>query len=96
MSRFLFGMICGAGLLYTAMHYHVIRGDEGYYLVAKISNNLSNVYTDTRGYTLADWKDHRTVAAAIVKSNNGELLEDASLGAFRDSIQGMVDGLFGE
>ena len=96
MSKFIFGMICGAALLYTAEHYHVVRGDEGYYFVPKISNNLSNVYTDTRGYTLPDWQQHRALAAAILQSNHSELIEDASLGSFRDSLKGMVDGLFGE
>jgi hypothetical protein len=95
MSRFFFGMICGASLLYVAMHYHVVRGDEGVYLVPKISNDLSNVYTDTRGFTLADWKNHRTLAAAVVKSNQQHLMEDASMGSFRDSLRGMLDGLFG-
>jgi hypothetical protein len=95
MSRFFFGMICGAGLLYVAMHYHVVRGGEGFYLVPKIANDLSNVYTDTRGFTLSDWKDHRTLAAAVVKSNKQHLMEDASMGSFPDSLRGMVDGLFG-
>jgi hypothetical protein len=95
MSRFFFGMITGALLLYVAMHYHVVRGNEGVFLVPKISNNLSDVYVDTRNYELSDWNEHKPLAAAIMQSNQSHLLKDASLNTFRDSIRGLVDGLFG-
>lgn len=94
MSRFLFGMITGAALLFAAMHYHVVRGQEGVYLVPKISNNLSDVYVDTREFDLSDWKNHKPLAAAIMQSNQQHLLGDSSLTSFRDTVRGLVDGLF--
>jgi len=94
MSRFIFGMITGALLLFVAMHYHVVRGNEGVFLVAKISNNLSDVYVDTREFGLSDWKNHKPLAAAIMQSNQSHLLDDASLNGFRESVQNLVDGLF--
>lgn len=94
MSRFLFGMVAGAVLLYVAMHFHVVRGNEGVVLVSKISNNLTDVYVDTRGFNLNDWKSHKPLAAAIMQSNQSHLLDDASLNTFRDSMRGLVDGLF--
>ena len=54
MSRFLLGMVTGAVLLFVAMHYHVVRGNDGVFLVTKISNNLSDVYVDTREFGLSD------------------------------------------
>ncbi len=94
-SRFLFGMFAGAILMYVAMHYHVVRGKQGVYLVPKISNNLSDVFVDTRDFELEDWREHKPLAAAIVQSDQSHLLEGASLSSFRDSIHGLVDGLFG-
>jgi len=94
MSRFLFGMVTGAVLLYMAMHYHIVRGNDGVFLVPKISNNLSNVYVDTRAFQLSDWQRHKPLAAAILKSNQSHLLEDSSLSSFRNSISQLVDGLF--
>lgn len=94
MSRFLFGMITGAVLLFVAMHYHVVRGSEGVVLVPKISNNLSDVYVDTREFGLDDWQNHKPLAAAIMQSNHSHLLGDSSLTSFRDSMKGIVDGLF--
>ena len=94
MSRFLFGMITGAMLLYVAMHYHLVRGNEGVYLVPKLSNNLSDVYVDTRSFDLERWRDHKPLAAAIMQSDQSHLLEGAPLMSFRESVQGLGNGLF--
>lgn len=94
MSRFLFGMVTGAVLLFVAMHYHVVRGNDGVFLVPKISNNLSDAYVDTREFGLSDWQDHKPLAAAIMQSGQSQLLEDSSLTSFRDTMKGLVDGLF--
>ena len=95
MSRFLFGMVAGAFMMYVSMHYHIVRGNHGVFLVPKLSNNLSDVFVDTRQFELADWRNHKPLAAAIMQSDQSQLLEDASLNSFRESIRGLVDGLFG-
>ncbi len=87
-------MICGGGLLFGSMHYHLVRGKEGVSLVPKISNNLSDIYVDVREFGLSDWQDHKPLAAAILQSNQSHLLEDSSLHSFRESVRGFVDGLF--
>lgn len=94
-SRFLIGMLIGAALMFVAFQYHVVRGKQGVFLVPKLSNNLSDVFVDTRDFNLEDWSEHKTLAAAIMQSNQSELLEDASLNSFRDSIRNLVDDLFG-
>lgn len=96
MRQFIFGMVCGAALLYIAMHYHVVRGKDGVTLIPKISNNLSNVYVDVREFRLSDWKEHKTLAAAVLQSDQSAMLDDASLTSFRESVRGLVDGLFNE
>ena len=96
MSRFLFGMVTGAALLFVAMHYHVVHGKEGVFAVPKISNNLSDIYVDIREFTLSDWKSHKPLAAAIMRSDQSHLLSDSSLNSFRDRIGGLVEGLFSD
>lgn len=89
-------MITGAALLFVAMHYHIVRGQDGVYVVPKISNNLSDVYVDTRDYGLDEWKSHKPLAAAIMKSDQQHLLEDSTLNSFRERVGGLVDGLFSD
>ena len=96
MSKFISGMITGAILLYVAMHYHVVRGSEGVFLVPKISNNLSDVYVDIREFRLTDWQDHKPLAAAIMQSNQSHLLGDSSLSTFREGVEAVMTGFFGK
>ena len=94
MSRFVAGMVCGAALLFAVMHYHIVRGNNGVVLVPKISNGFTDVYTDVRRFTLEDWKGHKALAAAIMRSNQSDLLEDTASRSFGDSVRSVVDSFF--
>lgn len=94
LGSFVCGMLVGAALLWGAMHYHVIRGNDGVYLVPKLSNSLASPYVDIRQFTLSDWQQHRALAAAILQSNKAHLLSDSSLTQFRTSIGSLLEGLF--
>lgn len=94
MLKFFMGVVLGAVLMYTAMHYHLVRGQNGVFLVAKVTSELSDIYVDIRGFTLDDWKRHKPLAAAIIKSDRSELLDDATLTGFRESVHSVVDRLF--
>lgn len=95
MKQFLLGMVCGAALLFVAMHYHIVRGNEGVVLVPKISNSLSDVYVDIREFDLAQWKQHKPLAAAIMKSSQSHLLEDSAHQSFGNTVRDLVDNLLG-
>ena len=94
-TSFVFGMIVGAALLGAAMHYHFVRTDKGVLMVPKISKGLGDTYVDVRAFQLEDWRQHRSLAAALVNSNKSEVLADSSLEGFRRSIDGVISGLFG-
>lgn len=94
MLKFLFGVILGAVLVYTAMHFHLVRGRNGVFMVSKVTSDLSDIYVDIRGFTLEDWKRHKPLAAAIIQSDRSELLNDETLTGFRESVHSVVDRLF--
>ena len=96
MSRFLAGMVCGALLLFTVMHYHMVHGNNGIVLVPKIRNELSLPYTDIREFDLQDWRAHKPLAAAIMQSNRSELMADSAQQSLGHSVAGMVDSLLGD
>lgn len=74
---FLFGMLVGAGLLYGAQTYHIVRSDEGLVLIPKLSTPLSDTYVDIRQFGAADWAAHKALTAAILKADRGKLLKDS-------------------
>lgn len=94
MMKFFMGLVVGAVVMYTAMHFHIVRGQNGVFLVSKVTSDLSDIYIDIRGFTLNDWKQHKPLAAAIIKSDRSELLNDATLTGFRENVHSVVDRLF--
>ena len=94
MSRLMFGMLLGGALVYGAMHYHVVRGQQGVFIVPKLQSDLSALYTDIRDFTLQDWKSHPQLAAAIIQSNRSQLLHDAAEGQLSETVHTVVDRLF--
>ncbi len=66
-GSFFFGMIVGATVLGVAMHYHIVRGKDGIFVVPKVHNNLTDIYVDTRQFTLSDWQQHRMLAVSILR-----------------------------
>ena len=93
MSRFFFGMLTGAALLYVGMHFHFVRGDGGVFLVPKTKSSFSDVYVDIRDFRLEHWKAHRPLAEAIMASNQKHLAKETPPLAFRDTVEGVVSGL---
>ena len=96
MSRFFFGLAAGALLMYSAMHYHVVRGNHGFYLVPKVSGNLSAVYVDTRRFDVSDWREHKPLAVAIQQTDQKQLIDDTSRQRIHQTVRGLVDGLLGD
>ena len=86
-SRFLFGVITGVIMMYVASHYHVVRGQDGFYLVPKLTHNLQEIYVDTRDFSPQDWLDYEAVAAAILQSNQTHLLGESTLNPLQESVQ---------
>ncbi len=93
MTRFVFGMVVGAGLLYVAMHYHVVRGQQGVFMVPKLETDLEAVYTDIREFTMQDWQSHPTLAAAIMESNRSQLIDETIHDGLSETVHGMVGHL---
>ena len=92
MSRFFFGMLAGAAILYVAMHFHFVRGESGVFLVPKTTSNLSDVYVDIREFRLEHWKAHRPLAKAIMVSNQKHLVKETPPLAFRETVQEVLSG----
>ena len=91
-NSFLLGMVAGAALLGVAMHYHIVHGKDGLFVVPKVHNNLSDFYVDTRQFALRDWQQHRMLAVAIMQAQREDVLQDSALDDFRSHVQEFISG----
>ena len=91
---FLAGVLVGAATVFTTIKYHVVRAEDGFHLVPKLSANFSEVFVDIRSFGIADWDQHRSLAVALVQADKGYLLKDAASESFRRSVNSALD-IFG-
>lgn len=91
LMTFLMGVVTGAILLFAALHYHLIRADDGLHFVRKVDSKLAATYVDIRGFTVADWTQHPDVAAALMNSDQRELLEGAATDALQNGIDQFIN-----
>ena len=92
LTSFIFGMIVGAGLLYGALHYHLVHATDGLHLVPKLDAELKSTYVDIREFTFADWSNHPSLAAALMKSEKRELMEGAANDALNNGLDRFLGG----
>lgn len=95
-SSFLMGILLGCALMYTSLKYHVVRAESGFHLVPKVTGDFAEAYVDIREFKLSDWEKHRSLGAALVKANKGDLLKDAAGASFRESLENVLDNLRGK
>lgn len=91
-TTFLFGMVVGAGLLFGALNYYLVRASDGFHLVPKLNAKLAGTYVDIRHYTLADWTRNPDLAAALIDSGERDLVEGAASDALHQGLDRLLDG----
>ena len=88
---FIFGMITGGILLYGAMHYHVIRAQDGYHLVPKSSARIAATYVDIREFTVADFAEHADIVEALILADKRDLMGNAASGALQNGLDRLLN-----
>jgi len=91
--NFMAGCIVGAVGLYGAMTYHLVRAEDGFHTIPKVSNGLSDAYVDIREFTTSDWTEHRALVAALVKADRGDLMKDSALYGLKSTARSVLESL---
>lgn len=94
-GTFIFGLAFGAALIFAAQRYHLLRADDGFYLIPKTRVTLQDAYVDIRQFRLDDWTRHPALTAAIFNAKKERLLGAAAAGTLRDKLRGMLQRLTG-
>jgi hypothetical protein len=87
------GILVGAAGVYTSLHYHVLRTDEGYEFIPKSSTTFSQTYVDTRQFGVSDWMEHKELAQAVMSAKKEHLFKDAAIGNLEEGISNVFDKL---
>ena len=93
LTTLLMGVLFGAGAMFTAMKYHVVRAEDGFHMVPKVSAQLSEAYVDIRQFDAVQWNEHRALAVAIVDADKEHLLKDSAASTFRHTVDSVLHSL---
>ena len=91
LSSFLFGVAVGAGLLFGALNYHIVRANDGLHVVRKLDAELAGSYVDIRGFTIADWAQNAELATALIDAGQRDLVEGSATDALRNRLDQFLD-----
>jgi len=83
LTTLLFGMALGAGLVFSAHHYHLVRTGKQFLLIPKIEVSLVDPYVDVRDWGLDDWEKHPELLAAMKDHGHADLLPETRSGGLR-------------
>ena len=90
-GTFLIGVIFGGLVVFTSLNYHVLKTDEGLYLIPKLESGFGQAYVDIRKFGVPDWTEHPALAEAIIKSDKSHLLKEAAGSAVRNTVRSALN-----
>ena len=83
----LLGIVFGGAVMYVAFQYHTVRTADRLLLVPKRQTSLDDFYVDIRDWGHKEWKDHSTLARAMVEAGHAEIVEhDVKNGLFESFL----------
>lgn len=90
MRNFVLGFIVGAASLYGSMCFHIVRASDGHHVFAKSGLTFRDTYVDIREFKLTDWREHVTLAEAMIKADKGSLMGNSAENTVRDAFDGLI------
>lgn len=72
---FLFGSLLGAGTMFVALQYHVVRSHDGFQFVPRTpQHSVGLAYADIREWNETQWLDRPELARALMAHGSGDLI----------------------
>jgi hypothetical protein len=90
-GTFFLGFLVGGAVVYTSLHYHIVRAHNGMHLIPKMSSTFSETYVDVRGFGFQDWTDHASLAAAISAAGKTEIMQGSITQPIHEAVDGFMD-----
>ena len=90
MRNFVLGFVVGAAALYGSMCFHIIRTDDGHHVLAKTGLTFQDTYVDIRHFGLTDWREHVSLAQAMLKSDKADLMGNSAENTVRDVFDNIL------
>lgn len=84
---FLFGGLLGAGTMFVALQYHVVRSHDGFQFIPRTpQHSVGLAYTDIREWNETQWLDRPELARALMAHGAGDLITESVAKNLAESV----------
>jgi hypothetical protein len=90
-TGFIFGVVVGFVLCLASMTFHLVRAEDGWHVVPKISAQFADAYVDIREFQVGDWEQHGSLALALAHADKAYLMQKSA----SNTLQASVDQALG-
>ena len=90
-ESFLIGLASGIAILYVAMHFTVLRANDGFHWIPKINAKLDVPYEDIRDFKAEHWQRRPALTLSILRARKGYLVDDSVQSSFKQTASQMIE-----
>jgi hypothetical protein len=84
---FLCGAVVGGAAVFASLSYHFVQTKDGVRMIPKLSPTFLETYVDVRPFTAADWQQHKSLTAAILRANQGAIIGEGVVDQAAQAVQ---------
>jgi hypothetical protein len=84
-STFLMGTLFGAALMAGLFHYYLVRDQDGFHLIRKVTPKLNRPYHDIRNFGAGDWQNHPDLGLSLARANRTGSIGESILKPLQDA-----------
>ena len=89
-ESFLIGLAAGIATLYLVMHFTVVRANDGFHWIPKVSAKLDLPYEDVRDFKSEHWQRRPGLTMSILRARKGYLIDDRTQRQFQQATNQMI------
>ena len=95
-GTFFLGFLVGGAVVYSSLHYHIVRAHDGVHFIPKMTSTFSETYVDVRNFGFQDWTDRAALTAAISAAGKTEIMQGAITQPVHEAVDGFMDRMTGQ
>jgi len=90
-ESFLIGLASGVAMLYLVMHFTIVRANDGFHWIPKVSAKLDLPYEDVRDFKAEHWQRRPALSISILKAKKGYLIDERTNRQIQQTTSMMIN-----
>jgi hypothetical protein len=89
-GTFFLGFLVGGAVVYTSLHYHIVRANDGVHFIPKMTSSFSETYVDVRHFSVQDWADRVSLSTAVTAAGKSQMMHGSLVQPMHQAVDGFM------